>query len=438
MKLIIHRGSHEIGGSCVEVKSRNSRIVIDIGVPIVTPSGKKFDFRDYRKLSHEKLIASKILPNVKGLYGQDSRNKLIDGLLISHAHIDHYGLYDFVNKDIQYHLGEATHKLIDLSNIFIEDRGSIEKVAYIQDRMQFHIGDFRVTPFLMDHSAFDAYAFLIEADGKKLFYSGDFRSHGRKGKLFYKFLRTVPKGINALLLEGTLIKDRASSSKTLETEKAVEDEIVKVLKKYKTIVFGMASAQNIDRMVSFYKAAKKTGRLFVIDVYTANILSGIGKSTIPHPSKKYPEIRAFFPQHLCRKIVKMQQEDKMYKFAQYKITRDEISKNIADIFMMVRPSIKPYLERIENFGASPVIYSMWEGYMADAENSNFIKSLTKEDDSLIHLIHASGHADAKTLEQFVNRLKPDKVIPIHTLNPKMYGTHFKNVMEVSDGQEIEI
>lgn len=263
MKLTIHRGTHEIGGSCVEVKSRNSRIVIDIGLPLVTPSGATFDFSNYyRKLSCEDLIDLKILPNVKGLYGPDRSNKLIDGLLISHAHVDHYGLYNFVNKNIRYYLGETTHKLINLSNIFLEDRGFLENVTYIQDRTLFHIGDFKITPFLMDHSAFDAYSFLIEADGKKLFYSGDFRSHGRKRKLFYKFLRTAPKGINAMLLEGTLIKETTSRSKALSTEESVEYEIVSVLKKYKTIVFGMASAQNIDRMVSFYKAAKKNRAVF--------------------------------------------------------------------------------------------------------------------------------------------------------------------------------
>ena len=36
----------------------------------------------------------------------------------------------------------------------------------------------------MDHSAFDAYAFLVEAEGRSLFYSGDFRIHGRKQRVF--------------------------------------------------------------------------------------------------------------------------------------------------------------------------------------------------------------------------------------------------------------
>ena len=437
MKLTIHRGTQEIGGSCVEVKSRNNRIVIDIGIPIVTLSGKKFDFKDYKKLPLEELIASKILPDIKGFYRQDGKDGLIDGLLISHAHIDHYGFYNFANEDIQYYLGEATHKLINLSNIFIEDRGLIKKVAYIQDGTQFHIGDFKITPFLMDHSAFDAYAFLIEADGRKLFYSGDFRSHGRKGKLFYKFIRTAPEDIDALLLEGTSING-GSLNPEFKKEEVVEHETAKVLKEHKTIVFGIASSQNIDRMVSFYKAAKRTGRLFVVDVYTANVLTETGNPNIPHPSTSYPDIRVFFPRHLCNKLEKHQNKDMMYKFASYKITKDEIAVRQSNVFMLIKSSMRSYLNGIKNLGASPVIYSMWNGYFNEPSMKDFVRTLTKGYDRLICRIHTSGHADVSSLKRFVSRLRPDKIIPIHTFGHQMYKEHFKNVMEISDGQEIEI
>jgi ribonuclease J len=39
MKIIIHRGTHEIGGSCVEIQSKKSRILIDIGTPLVKKDG---------------------------------------------------------------------------------------------------------------------------------------------------------------------------------------------------------------------------------------------------------------------------------------------------------------------------------------------------------------------------------------------------------------
>jgi ribonuclease J len=56
MKITIHRGTHEIGGSCVEIENKDTRIVIDIGMPIVTEDGKRFDIQNYKDLSGQEMI----------------------------------------------------------------------------------------------------------------------------------------------------------------------------------------------------------------------------------------------------------------------------------------------------------------------------------------------------------------------------------------------
>jgi len=54
------------------------------------------------------------------------------------------------------------------------------------------------------------------------------------------------------------------------------------------------SAQNIDRLVSFYRASLKTGKIFVIDFYTANILGCLKDyARIPYPSKDYANIKEY-------------------------------------------------------------------------------------------------------------------------------------------------
>jgi ribonuclease J len=53
----------------------------------------------------------------------------------------------------------------------------------------FEINDIKITPYLVDHSSVDAYAFLIEYRGEKIIYSGDFRANGRKSKLFENMLQ---------------------------------------------------------------------------------------------------------------------------------------------------------------------------------------------------------------------------------------------------------
>ena len=34
MTLTIHRGTHEIGGSCVEMRTDKAKILIDLGIPL--------------------------------------------------------------------------------------------------------------------------------------------------------------------------------------------------------------------------------------------------------------------------------------------------------------------------------------------------------------------------------------------------------------------
>ena len=51
MKIKVHRGLKEIGGSCIEVTQNNTRIVLDFGMPLVKPgttSQEQFNFKDYK------------------------------------------------------------------------------------------------------------------------------------------------------------------------------------------------------------------------------------------------------------------------------------------------------------------------------------------------------------------------------------------------------
>jgi ribonuclease J len=82
------------------------------------------------------------------------------------------------------------------------------------------------------------------------------------------------------------------------------------------------STQNIDRIVSFYCASLKTGKIFAIDFYTANILDCLKDyAMIPYPSKDYANIRVFFPYWLCRRITRQGEQELMYRYKGYKITR---------------------------------------------------------------------------------------------------------------------
>lgn len=177
MQLTIQRGAHEIGGSCVELRTAKSRILIDFGMPLVSYQEEPFDTKVLKDKSIDELRELKVLPDIKGLYKNEAKE--IDAIFISHSHLDHYGLLNYVHQDITIYMSEGAKALLAISDIFIPHKLGRLNTSIIHNRRSVNIGDISITPYLVDHSAFDALAFLIEAEGKRLFYSGDFRGHGR-------------------------------------------------------------------------------------------------------------------------------------------------------------------------------------------------------------------------------------------------------------------
>ena len=67
MELTIYRGTHEIGGNCVEIRSGSSRIVLDIGIPLFDADGEPFNSKLREGKTTKELLAAKILPGVPGV-----------------------------------------------------------------------------------------------------------------------------------------------------------------------------------------------------------------------------------------------------------------------------------------------------------------------------------------------------------------------------------
>lgn len=184
MKLTIHRGTHEIGGTLIELKTARTRLLIDTGYPLFLNGLPIED--DVAKLPAEKLRELGVLPPIEGLYRWDEPS--FDAVVISHAHIDHYGLLKYIHSNIPVYMSAGTKKLIEISQTFkIYDAYPIN-ISVFNMYEPFKIGDFSVKPYLMDHSAFDAAAFEISAENKTIIYSGDFRGHGRKAVCLDMFI----------------------------------------------------------------------------------------------------------------------------------------------------------------------------------------------------------------------------------------------------------
>ena len=254
--LTVHRSTNEIGGNCIEITAGVDRILLDVGRPL-----------------HAAPDAIDLLAPTLDLAGPMS------GVLISHPHQDHYGLLDETPADWPVFSGEATARLIELTSRMFGKAVGRPFTAW-ESGVRFNIGPFAITPFLTDHSAFDSYMLLVEVAGKRIFYSGDFRTHGRKSKLVERMIADPPRDIDVLVMEGTNL----GSDKPTTSETDLETEFADLFRKTKGRVFVAWSAQNIDRTVTLYRACLKTGRTLVIDLYTAEVLEKLASfGKLPQP-----------------------------------------------------------------------------------------------------------------------------------------------------------
>jgi ribonuclease J len=411
MNYKIHRGSHEIGGSCVEVTTQDSRVVLDLGLPLsLTEAPESY------------------LPPLPALFGEPDGKET--AILISHAHQDHSGLAQFADASVPVYLGKVTHELLCLLPLMRGEADPVKNPAYFTSGHPFRVGDIEVTPYLVDHAAPDAYAFLVEGEGKRIFYSGDFRNHGRKSGLFEKLLKHPPQNIDTLLMEGTTV---GSVSHENWTEEKLEDVFAENFQASKGLNLVYASSQNIDRLVSVYRACKRAGKIFAVDFYTANVLEILAQNgaRVMHAARNphdFPDLKVFFPPCLVDMVEQKAGTEAKFKYCarfagKRKITRKEIDENYQNIVMLVRPSSAQILRKLQNMQDAQLFYSLWSGYREDPKTQRFLGELQARGVQ-VKPLHTSGHADVGALKEFKEAINPRELVPIHTEHPEMFEELF--------------
>ena len=433
MKLTIHRGTHEIGGNCVELCTESTRIIIDVGMPLFDADRKPFDDSVIQGKSVDDLLEAKILPKVPGLFAE---GRAPAAILLSHAHMDHTGFLSYTRPEIPVYATTGTSKMMSAGSMFARQvEIPRERHRKLVPGKTILIGDMQVTTFSVDHSSYGSVAFLIEGGGKTVLYSGDLRLHGRKTGMAKTLLAAMKdKTINVLLMEGTLL---GSSRPKGVNEYELEKEIAKHVSSTDGLVLASFSPQHVDRLVGFIKAAQRTHRTFVADVYTAYVMHLIKSEVKIPPPTKSEGIRVFYPRYFRSSFEQKNLRKIHDMFMDDRIAVDEIQSEPAKHLMVFRASMLA-----SDFSGtlppnSRCLFSRWEGYLDQPDWQTTRKTIETAGGDLIH-IHTSGHAFVEDLQEFVEDIAPEKTVPMHTFEPEALRSLFDNVVMIEDGDTIEV
>lgn len=370
MQIIVHRGTHQIGGCTTEIRTDSTRILIDFGSEL--PDAK-----------------SRILQDMLQIPGLNYGKENFDGVFLTHYHSDHIGLIPSIYESIPVYMGRVS---VDICSAF-SDRvkngyKAADRICPLDALEPVTVGDMKITPIPADHSAYDAFMYLVESEGKRILHTGDFRLHGFRGKATPKLIRCYAQDIDVLIIEGTQI---SRENQSVVSELELQQEIKKEIKSHK-YVFAMCASTNIDRLASFYNATP-CGRYFVCDRYQKKILDLAAKESL----------------------------SRWYRFDKALIYGKNLELEKRGFVMLVRANSQ-FEGIVSQYPDALFIYSMWEGYLGGRSSSLSEFVAPFEQSGHIRYLHSSGHATAYHTQMICNLVKPAiGIISIHTENGKGFG-----------------
>ena len=386
MEIIIHRGTHQIGGCATEYRTKITRIFIDFGSELDSQNAKPLDIE-----------------------GVTKGNINCDAVFFTHYHGDHMGHVDIINKDITLYMGKAAKQIATIFNnrtkSYHPDR--INGIKTFEAGKTVTVGDIRITPYLVDHSAYDAYMFKIEADGKTVLHTGDFRTHGFRGKGIMPTLKRYVGKVDALVCEGTTLSRTDSKC---ETENELKSRIKTVLEENK-YVFVVCSSTNIDRIAGICSVIPR-GKYCICDKYQLSVIEYVREYTGGKSSLYKFEKALYYGDNLDEKMLNR-------GFCMFVRAGNPEHKRIMEMYKDKNPV---------------VIYSMWQGYLKQDNIKEFLDGYKRLD------MHTSGHADINAIKMVVDIVNPEVVIPMHTEAPEIFlGLIGKEKVRIlKDHEKIEI
>lgn len=506
--IAFHGGMNEIGGNKFLIEDKGTRVFLDFGMQMGL-HGKYYDLmmKPRTGCALSDLFEFGLLPRIHGIYRQDHTEHLakgldpdgwfkkdsksedsVHGVLLTHAHVDHCEYIRYMRPDIPIYCTEATRIIMQA----LQDTGSESKhfttykeelttytnkkgdtswiehsrnreergrnIVPVEPYKKYKIDSIEFEPLPVDHSLPGACGFMIHTSAGSIAYTGDLRFHGRHKKKTERFVDTCgSEKPDYMLCEGTRV-DVGSSP----TEESVKEDAADIMLNTKGLSVVSYPVRDLDRFLSLYNAAVRSGREMLIDfkqAYLLRLFESSEESKGAYPRLDDPNIKVFLPRmgKCLAGAEKGTWDDKLLM----KDYSDQWKKDLIDsvagqaTHADVRAAQKKYVLYCSDWNlqqlidvkpeeGSSYIHSSTEPFSDEMElDHNRIKrwlhhfGLIKDEGSWTSL-HVSGHGTGDQIEKVVRGSNAKKLIPIHTELGNRFEHWHDGVIYGENGGRVEI
>ena len=438
--ITFYGGVNEVGGNKILLKDRDTRIFFDFGMSF--SMRRQFYSPPFLSPKSEKsLQALGILPKIDGIYRFDAKAPEVDAVFISHGHMDHSAYLSFIKREIPVYCGETTKIILqamgEMRRADLEFDVEGIKFEAFRTGHKICVGDLEVLPIHVDHSVPGAYGFIIQTSNGVVVYTGDFRRHGAKPKMTDEFVEEAKESEPvAVVSEATNMTGASISS-----EGEVEGKLNEIVQQASGIVLADFASTDVDRLNSFHRIAKKTGRCLTVSLRQAYLIEALHKDK----GLKLPDLND-------ENILVFRKSKKRYEKWENNII-EKYKGKIVDVFEVSKQQCKAILamslydlEELVEIQPSPgscYILSASEPFNEEMEiDFERLLNWLRHYGLPQYHVHVSGHIMPLQLKKALKEMNASKIFPIHTENAELFAKFMRDLKSqtvlVEKGKEYKI
>ncbi|MCY4438405.1 MAG: exonuclease [Chloroflexi bacterium] len=494
-KLYFYGGSNEIGGNKILLVDGTTSLFFDFGISFKVRSRYFEEFLNPRPgYGLNDFFQTGMLPLLHGIYRTDLEPAAgfwnrwqkephyrtldhVDGVLLSHAHVDHTGSVSFLRPDIPLYTTAMTALIskaiqdsaptdLERELVYAVPRAirdgvlrTVAKAPLEQRPVRFVTGPLsldaerfwnespqstremapvavqaagdtiggsknRLRWYPVDHSIYGAAAFAVETSSGWVAYTGDLRWHGRHSAQTREAVAAMAALKPTILLcEGTRGAD--TNPATEDGVQATASEIVREAQG--KLVFADFGPRNVERLLIFHEIARETGRQLAVlnkDGYLLEAMHYAAPDEVPD----FGSVPGFVLYQKARARVSGWEKKLLDRHNARLVHAADIRRNPGDYILCFS-----FWDINELASLAPIpavyIYSSSEAFDEEMQMDhqrlrNWLDHFDVEihglDESLDGPLHASGHASGNELIDIIRQVRPQRLVPIHTQDPLFF------------------